>query len=65
MYTKNDHAAFVASLLYEMDVHPITLEQAAQGLEIWRAEGWEDIPEGLTPEILRDLWNKYLEEAKQ
>ncbi len=37
---------------------PMTVEEAAQSIREWQAEGWEDIPEGLTPEILSKLWNE-------
>lgn len=36
---------------------PMTTEDAAQNLREWRAEGWEDIPEGLDAETLAALWN--------
>ena len=36
----------------------MTPEEAAQNIREWKAEGWEDIPEGLDGWTLAWLWNK-------
>ena len=50
---------FVASLILASTEgrEPMTVEDAAYNLREYRAEGWEDIPPDLTPEILAALWN--------
>ena len=36
----------------------MTPEEAAQNIREWKAEGWEDIPEGLDGWTLAWLWNR-------
>lgn len=37
---------------------PMTIDAADQSIQEWKNEGMEDIPNGLTAEILTKLWNE-------
>ena len=39
---------------------PMTYDDAIVAMEEWIREGWEDIPSGLTPRLLADIWNECL-----
>lgn len=43
---------------------PMTVEDAAYNLREWQAEGVEDIPADLTPELLSALWNDCLNDER-
>ena len=52
--------AFVADTLEgAFDSDPITVEQAAEDLSCFRAEGW-DVPEDLTPEEFAEILNRFV-----
>lgn len=55
----NDIKYFINSLILASTEgrEPMTVESAAQSLQEWNAEGWEDIPEDLDAETLAALWN--------
>ena len=55
----NDIKCFINSLILASTEgrEPMTIEDAAQSLKEWQAEGWEDIPEDLDAETLAALWN--------
>jgi hypothetical protein len=42
----------------------MTPEEAAQSIQEWQAEGWEDIPEGLDGWTLAWLWNRGIRNDK-
>lgn len=55
--------AFVAELFDNVQDHePMTAEQAAFDLNMFRREeGW-NIPEDITPEEYAEIWNRFCEE---
>ena len=55
----NDCETFVASLIMASTEgrEPMTAQEAAYNLREWRAEGWEDIPASLTPDLFAAIWN--------
>ena len=59
----NDCRAFVAGILLASTEgrDPMTVEDAAVSLREWQAEGMDDIPDGLTPELISSLWNEMLD----
>lgn len=42
------------------DTQRMDIETAAGDLENYRADGW-DIPDGLTPELYAELWNRLVD----
>lgn len=60
-----DCKSFVNSLWLGLSYTPeiMTVEDAAYDIENFKAEGWEDIPEELTPEVYASLWNEMVREA--
>lgn len=55
-----DHKAFVASFIYCSDKYPMTVEEARYTMEQWAEEDSVEVPEGFTPEIFADIWNRFL-----
>ena len=53
-----EYRCFVNSLTYGEEKFPMSVEDAAYTLDMWREEGSIEAPEGFTPELFSLLWNQ-------
>lgn len=55
--------SFVTCLIFDSwnGISKIDLETAAEDIDAWRSEGYEDLPEDLTPESYMNIWNDICE----